>query len=1121
MAILLKYRFNAVIFFIVSLIIISCNHKNIKSDQKVFELLEANSLGVGFINNLVYTEEFNTYLYRSFYNGAGTGLADFNNDGFLDLFFCGNQVNNALYLGDGNFQFKDITHESGVLSPDGWSTGVSIVDINQDGWLDIYVCKSGNPKDKNRRNELFINTGLNSNGIPVFKESAETYGINDLGFSIHAIFFDYDKDGDLDMYLSNNSINPSEVVIDVRKGIRNRPDSGGGDKLYRNDNGFFVNVSKEAGIYSSAIGFGLGISVSDINRDGWPDIYVANDFFEKDYLYINNHDGTFTESIDKLAGEISMGSMGVDIADMNHDGYPEIFVTEMLPSDEGRLKTKTMFDNWDKYVLKEKNGYHRQFSRNAFQMSHGRTNNNNVFFSEISRYAGVEASDWSWGVQMVDFDLDGNKDIFITNGIAKDLLDQDYIDFYNDPSKIRKILREKGVVIKELIDNIPSQPISNNLFTHSGNLQFKNVATEWGLDQLSFSSGAAYGDIDNDGDLDLVVNNIDQSPFIYKNNTEHQKKHYISLDIKNENGNSAIGAQVTLTVEGKKYFQELYRMRGVMSVVDNRLNFGLGDATSIDTLEIIWPNGAKQIETNLGTDTFLTYQQPEEKNKNSYHESSIQNKTTSLLTDATSSLILDYVHQENNFVDFDREKLLCHMISNEGPKIAISDINNDGKDDFYIGGAKGVSGGLFVQTKNGFLKTNEELFEKDKLSEDIGILFFDADNDNDMDLLVTSGGIEFSASSFALFDRLYINMGDGNFKKSHQLLPNARPLSTSVVINVDFDSDGDQDLFFGGRVASEAYGIPVSSYLLENDGQGFFKDITKEKAPDLLNIGMVTDAKWTDFDVDGDQDLIVVGDWMPIRLFDNNNDVFEEITNQTALIDSNGFWNTLEVVDLDGDGYKDIIAGNIGENTLFKAEPNKPVQMFVNDFDSNGTVEQIITTYNGGNNYPIVQKKEITSQMPYLLKKYLKHSDYKLKTVKDIFSNGELENAIVYETYQNKSMIFWNDKGRFSSQELPIEGQLSPIYAIYTDDFDNDGNIEIVLGGNQYKAKPQTGIYDGSYGTLLRVDRDRNIKVIDFLESGLHVKGQIRDIKKIKIDKEDFLIITRNNEKIKLYAIKD
>lgn len=1106
--------------FILIFSFFSCQSSSVSTTKEpLFSFLNASETGIDFENTLTYTEDFNVYLYRSFYNGAGVGLADFDKDGNLDLFFCGNQQDNALYLGDGNFQFRDISQIAGIGSPNSWSTGVSIVDINQDGWLDIYVCKGGNPKDKNRRNELFIHQGLNKEGIPYFKEAAATYGINDLGFSIHACFLDYDRDGDLDMYLSNNSIKPTSVIFDVKQGLREQRDEGGGNKLYRNDNQFFTDVSKEAGIYSSAIGFGLGVAIADVNRDNWPDIYVANDFFEKDYLYINQQDGTFKESIDEATQELSLGSMGVDIADMNNDGYPEIFVTEMLPDTESRLKTKAVFDSWDVYTLRKNNGYHQQFPRNAFQLNRGKIDSNKVLFSEISRMARVGASDWSWGVQMMDFDNDGNNEIFITNGIVKDLLDQDYIDFYYDASKIRELLKRKGAVIKELIDHMPSEALPNYMFSQTEPLKYKNVAAIWGINQASFSSGASYGDIDNDGDLDLVVSNINQPPFIFKNNSNDLDRHFINLKIYNRDKTSiSIGAQATLYAGGHLYFRELYPMRGTMSVVDDRIHIGIGEAEKIDSLLIVWPDGASYKVKNLEADQFLTIIQPPLDNTLPFLANK-EEKPSPLLQKIRIPTI-NYQHQENKYVDFNREKLLYQMRSNEGPKLAIGDVNNDGLVDFFVGGAKGFAGSLFIQGKKRFTASATAVFEQNKESEDIGALFFDADNDRDLDLIVASGGYEFSSNSFALRDRLYFNDGKGNFQLSNQVLPNSKLASTSVIIPSDFDQDGDIDLFFGGRLIPSFYGLPASSFLLENDGKGKFKDVTKHKIPELINIGLVTDAVWLDKDQDGDEDLIIVGEWMPIRVFENQGEHFLETTQEQGLQFSNGFWNVVEKADLDGDGDEDLVVGNLGENSFLKASPEKPIQMYVNDFDRNGRPEQIITAYHGDKAYPLAIKKELTQQMPHLLKKYLRYTDYAEQTIHDIFSTEALEKAIIYEVFQTQSAIIWNEGTQFKLAPLTVNAQLAPVYSILIEDVNQDEQLDIILGGNQFKGKPQTGIYAASNSLLLRNLGQKKFDALSIAESGLNVEGQIRDVQKIKIGKDNYVIIARNNTALAFYRMQ-
>ncbi len=1166
--------------YIISIVFFCCESSNELSKGTHFTQLDPSSIGIDFVNNLEYDEDFNTYLFRSFYNGAGVGMGDFNNDGLLDLFFCGNQVDNKLYLNKAGFQFEDITDAAGIASSGAWSTGVSIVDINGDGWLDIYVCKSGLPEAENRHNELFINNGAQSppskgglRGV-TFTESAENYGIADLGFSVHAVFFDYDKDGDLDMYLSNNSLNPTSFVMDSSKGLRDIRDPYGGNKLYRNDTSTpfdsaqgegsvqatstgslrqgsgqavqapqgkmtkgFTDVSEEAGIYGSAIGFGLGISVGDVNRDTWPDIFVANDFFEKDYLYINQQDGTFKESLEDAIEEISLGSMGVDIADINHDGYPEIFVTEMLPVEQSRLKTKVVFDNWDSYALKIKNGYYRQFPRNVLQLNRGpsplegesafasgkKAQLRGVSFSEIGRFAGVEASDWSWGVNMADFNNDGYTDIFITNGIGKDLLDQDYTDFYFVPERMRKIYTEKGAVIKELIDNIPSVPLPNCLFIQDGDLQFQDVSIEWGLGTPGFSTGSSYGDLDNDGDLDLVVNNNNMPPFVYRNQSQNASGRFVNISLTGTKENTmAVGSQVTLYIKDQIFFQELYPMRGSMSSVDHRLHFGLGEISSIDSMEIRWPDNRITMAYDLETDQFYSYNYADNTTPDS--KMSTPNIGT-LLTDVSDKMSIDFVHSENEFIDFDRDKLRSQMISTEGPPLAVGDVNADGRQDFFIGNAKDASGAIFLATDNGFVQTNSEIFEKDKASEDTGSIFFDADSDGDQDLLVTSGSYEFSGSSFALVDRLYLNDGSGGFSAGEKLLPSSQLVSTSCVAVSDIDQDGDLDVFLGGRVQPFAYGVPCSSYLMENDGSGQFKNVNSLKAAALEDIGMVTDALFIDFDGDNDEDLLLTGDWMPLKLLRNDHippkggtkGGFTDISDNVGFQNTNGFWKVIEKADLDGDGDEDIIAGNLGLNTSYSATLEKPITMYVNDFDQNGTIEHITTVFRGDRAYPIHMKKDITKQMPFLLKKYLKHEDYKEQTVTDIFSPDQLKDALTLEVFQNASMVFWNNDGQFEGQMLPMEAQLAPVYAILIEDIDQDGLEDIILGGNLHRVKPQSGIYGGSSGTILRNMGERSFKVHGIEESGFFVRGEIRDIKKLKIQNKKYILVARNNDSLNVY----
>ena len=995
-----------------------------------------------------------------------------------------------------------------------------MVDINADGWLDIYVCKSGKPDSSDhRRNELFINSGqLDSEGRPVFRESAHAYGIDDLGFSIHAVFFDYDKDDDLDMYLSNNSIKSTDVIHDASKGLREVRDEYGGNKLYKNVGEKFVDASEEAGIYGSAIGYGLGVSVGDVNRDGWTDIYVANDFFEKDYLYINNGDGTFTESLEKYLAEISLGSMGVEIGDINNDGFPEIFVTEMLPDSEARLKTSALFDTYDQYYLKIKNGYYRQFPRNIFQLNNGfQPDGNDVFFSEISRFSGMDATDWSWGVQFADFNNDGKKEIFITNGIVKDLFDRDHIDFYQDPSMVRNILKEKGKVIEEIIDNMPSVPVANYMYAQTRNLIFEDFSSRWGIDQPGFSTGSAYGDLDNDGDIDLVVSNNNQKPFLYRNETEiDSTHHFINVTLIGKGKNKdALGSQVTVWSAGQLYYMELFPTRGSLSSVDKRLHFGLGAVNKIDSVEIIWPDGTQSVIENPEINSFITIRQPDSINSLS-HSSSHQNHTW--IQKRTDLNNLKFLHQESDFIDFDKEKLLLHSMSDAGPKMDVADLNGDGLDDLFIGGAKGFSATLYLSDNTGRLTVSQkELFAADRLSEDTDVLFFDADGDNDLDLMVTSGGLEFSSSAFALADRLYINDGSGHLTRSQQVFPAGNLESSSCVTAADFDGDGDQDLFVGIRLKPELYGIPASSYLLQNTGNGEFIDVTKELLPDLIDIGMVTDAQWVDFDGDLDEDLVVLGDWMPIRAFRNDNERFVDVSEEVGFTRTSGFWNVLEKADLDGDGDMDLIAGNLGKNTWLKANEQQPVSMYINDFDKNGRPEHIITRYHEGGEYAIATKEELTSQMPYLLKRYLKHSDFQFEQITDIFTPDQLKEGLRLEVEVTASMVFWNEGGTFKRSVLCKEAQFSPVYSILARDLNKDGKQNIILGGNLYKTKPQVGMYGANHGLVLSATDEKEFHVVKSGITGMFVRGQIRDLAVLNHQDLNYLVVGLNNDSLQIF----
>ena len=1104
----MNFRLSFIILLNFVLFLSSCRKLEEGNKEYLFNKLPMDSTGVNFVNQLTFDQEFNIYTYRNFYNGGGVGLGDINNDGLIDIYLTGNQSPNKLYLNKGNFKFEDITDKAGVAGVKSWSTGVALADVNGDGWLDIYVCNSGDIKGDDKENELFIN-----NGDQTFTERAGEYGIADKGFTTHAVFFDFDRDNDLDLYILNNSYQ-AIGSFNLMKNERPKRDALGGDKLMRNDGDHFTDVSEQAGIYGSVIGFGLGITVGDIDKDGWPDIYVSNDFFERDYLYLNNHDGTFRERLTDQMKSISGASMGADLADINNDGWPDIFVTEMLPRDNERLKTVTTFENWDRYRYNVKNDYYHQFTRNMLQL-----NNGNNSFSEIGRLTGMEATDWSWAALMFDMNNDGLKDVFVANGIYQDLTNQDYLQYVSNEEVVRSIVSGNQVNYKKLVELIPSSPVPDYAFQNMGNFIFVDKAAEWGIGEPNFSNGSAYGDLDNDGDLDLVINSINAPASIIRNQTELllPENRYLKFNLTGLGKNTqAIGAKIEVIKAGQKFYVEQMPNRGFESSIDPRPNIGLGKIDTVDQVKVQWPDGKETVLHNLATNQTIKLRQDEA-------APALASKSDFMLSPfVKEDMSIDFMHHENDFVDFDRDKLIYHMLSTEGPRVTKGDVNGDGLDDFFIGGAKDFAGALFIQTAEGtFKRTNKNVFELDKISEDLGSVFFDADNDNDLDLYVCSGGSEFSSISNAYIDRLYVNDGNGNFVKSNQPLPTTDMESTSVVKAADFDNDGDIDLFVGVRTQSFSYGLPMNGYILSNDGRGKFSNVTSSIAPSLTNVGMITDATWTDIDKDGDFDLLVVGEYMPIKVFVNERGKLIDKTDESVLQLTNGWWNRIKAADLDNDGDVDFVVANHGLNSRFKASEQKPLCMYINDFDKNGTIEQIICTFNGDISYPMVLRHDLTAQIPSLKKKYLKYEEYKNQTVQNIFTESELKEAVKLDVFELGTGILLNDgKGKFTFSRLPVEAQISPMYAIEIDDFDLDGNQDILLGGNLYNVKPEAGRYDASYGIFLKGDGHGKFIAVPSLNSGLKIEGEVRDFVMLKSKGRNLLLVARNNDSVSFYKTK-
>ncbi len=1099
----------------------SCTSKSEEKEAQkavaptLFSLLPSSHTGIDFVNEVENQKNFNIFKYRNFYNGGGVAIGDINNDGLPDIYLTGNMVSNKLYLNKGGLKFEDISASAGVEGSKPWSTGVVMVDINQDGLLDIYVSNAGNMEGDNHDNDLYIN-----NGDLTFTERAEEFNLAKTGFTTHASFFDYDKDGDLDAYILNNSNIPvSSLGYAAQREVRAQdwegvPDifRGVGDMLLRNDGGKFVDVSEQAGIYGSLIGFGLGIMITDINKDLYPDIYVSNDFYERDYLYINNQDGTFTEDIKGWTSHLSLSAMGIDMADINNDGHAEIFITDMLPEADERVKSVMEFDGYDVFRLKQEKDFYQQYIQNTLQL-----NNGNGSFSEIAYFSGVDATDWSWAGLMFDMDNDGFRDIFVTNGINHDLTDLDFVDFFANEIIQKMALTGQKESIDSIINKMPIRPQPNYAYKNNRDLTFSNANKEWGFELPTMSNGAAYGDLDNDGDLDLVVSNVNMEAFLYENHTDSMtKNHFIQLKFKGPEKNKfAVGTTVNLYYDESVIFQELIPSRGFQSSMDYTMTIGLGETTQIDSIRVIWPDDKTQKLTEISADQtlMLSYDQAKERYIPPKPE-----RVPPLLREVPNSTLL--AHQENNYNDFDYEGLIYKLLSEEGPALAIGDVDGDGNEDIFLGGASGQPGTIYKHLGNGKVRPlSQRVLEEDLGYEDTAASFFDADGDGDMDLLVGSGGNQVG-QELTYRNRLYINDGKGNFTRSRETLPSSFK-NTSTIAPFDFDGDGDVDVFIGSRSVVGTYGVDPDHLFLENNGNGAFRDATERLAYDLRNAGMITDAAWADMDGDGRKDLVTVSEWGTPKIFRNSGRRLSKMVSDLDGMD--GWWNVVEVADLDNDGDNDLILGNQGANLHYKPEAGKPMKMWVNDFDGNGTIEQIVTLTDNGKDYPLHQKKELTNQIVSLKKQNLKASEYARRSIDELWPPAVIQSSIMRRSSISESIIAINEGGgKFTSKVLPTRVQLSCVCGISCTDINKDGYPDLIMGGNNFEFKPQYSRLDASYGNVLLGNKDLDFHWEDYNKSGFFIREEVKHLGQFK-DRNGgiFLIAAINDSQPKIYKINE
>ena len=1114
----------------------SCKHGNTKKEGDFnFSLMPPGATNITFNNQVTESDSVNFYTNEYMYIGSGVAVGDFNNDGLQDIFFCGSQVSSRLYINKGNFKFEDITEKAGVAT-NVWCTGVTVTDINNDGLPDIYVCVSHSHDPAKRKNLLFINQGNLT-----FKEEAAEYGLADTSFSTQAVFFDYDNDGDLDMYLLNHRLyNPYPNNLAQKDTSGNSPAA---DKLYRNDgippgkdHPVFTDVSKMAGIKED--GYGLGVVVSDINNDGWPDIYVANDYLANDLLWLNNKDGTFSNCIANSLGHQSYNSMGVDAADINNDLLPDLAVMDMSPETNERKKTMYMGSSQEKYDLEMRLKYQPEFTRNMLQLNNGNRaagDTNVPFFSEIAQLAGVAETDWSWSVLFADFDNDGWKDMHVTNGIARDLTNSDLVFFdketnnatYNfagakttaselaNSREVAKRLQEKGTV-----------KLKSYLFKNNRNLTFSNITDSAGMGIASISQGAVYVDLDNDGDLDIVTNNMNGTAAVWRNdlrsNISGTSHNFITVQLKGGalNG-SGIGVKVIVYNNGGLQFLEEEPVRGYASCVDNRLHFGIGSATIIDSIKVVWPGDKTQVIYKIKANQFITLNE-----KEAVKQEIVKNiGAPSIFTEVSKQLNINFIHTETDFFDYANQRALPQKYSQLGPCIATGDVNGDGRTDFFVGGAANQSGKIFLQNADGTF-TGKDLVQENKTGEDLAAILFDADGNKSLDLLIAGGSTEFGNNTVLNKPRIYINDGKGNFTLKPNALPgNINSISSAISV-ADYDGDGDMDIFIGGRMVPGKYPSPPPSYILQNNN-GVFTDVTQTVCPALANAGMITGAIWTDFDNDKKIDLIICGEYMPLRFFKNINNKLVDVTNKTGLVNISGLWRTIQQADVDNDGDMDYIVGNLGNNNKYHIAPGRPLMLYSKDMDNNGYKDIVPAYYirNNDNDYqlfPAFDRNVLAEQVPAIKKKYLLHQDYAKVTMQQLMDDYGADGWDALKCETTSSVWIENlGNGKFTAHALPVEAQFAPINSIVASDVDGDGNIDLIIAGNEYQQEITTGRYDASYGLLLKGGGKGTFTPVNYVKSGLFINGDVKDMKMLSLkNKRNILLAAVNNSYLQAFAVR-